>query len=29
VKIGYLEGRNGVIDTEIRGKEIGFDDAFY
>jgi len=29
VKIGYLEGRDGVIDTEISGKEIGFDNALY
>jgi len=26
---GYLEGQNGVIDTEIIGKEIGFDNALY
>jgi hypothetical protein len=29
VKIGYLEGGNGVIDTEISGKEIGFDGGLY
>jgi hypothetical protein len=29
VKIGYLEGQNGVIESEISGKEIGFDNALY
>jgi hypothetical protein len=29
VKVGYLEGQNGVIDIEISGKEIGFDNALY
>jgi hypothetical protein len=29
VKIGYLEGRNGVTDAEISGKEIGFDNGLY
>ena len=29
MKIGCLEGQNGVIDTEISGKGIGFDNVFY